>query len=110
MRPYLCQLYEGKMTARSDHRSRIRRAGTTVDIEFFPRRAFEEHSDPSLKPNRFTGWIRLAVENGLSVEPVAIGCLGWKDITTATNERTVISAVIPRVAVGHYNVFDVFGH
>jgi hypothetical protein len=27
--------------------------------------------------------------------------LGWRDITNATNERTVIAAVIPRVAVGH---------
>ncbi len=27
--------------------------------------------------------------------------LGWRDITNATNERTVIAAVIPRVGVGH---------
>src|ERR1700683_2421145 len=27
--------------------------------------------------------------------------MGWRDITNATNERTVISAVYPAVAVGH---------
>lgn len=27
--------------------------------------------------------------------------MGWRDITNATNERTVIASVIPRVAVGH---------
>jgi SOS-response transcriptional repressor LexA len=27
--------------------------------------------------------------------------LGWRDITNATNERTVVAAVIPRVAVGN---------
>jgi SOS-response transcriptional repressor LexA len=27
--------------------------------------------------------------------------LGWRDITNATNERTVIASVIPRVGVGH---------
>jgi hypothetical protein len=27
--------------------------------------------------------------------------MGWRDITNATNERTVIAAVAPRVAIGH---------
>ncbi|RTZ75585.1 MAG: SAM-dependent DNA methyltransferase, partial [Gammaproteobacteria bacterium] len=27
--------------------------------------------------------------------------LGWRDITNATNERTVIAGVVPRVGVGH---------
>lgn len=27
--------------------------------------------------------------------------MGWRDITNATNERTVIASVLPRVAVGH---------
>jgi len=27
--------------------------------------------------------------------------MGWRDITNATNERTVIASVVPRVAVGH---------
>jgi hypothetical protein len=27
--------------------------------------------------------------------------MGWRDITNATNERTVITSVVPRVAVGH---------
>ncbi|MFX5968763.1 hypothetical protein ABTE68_20370, partial [Acinetobacter baumannii] len=27
--------------------------------------------------------------------------MGWRDITNATNERTVIASVIPTVGVGH---------
>ncbi|MCK6530783.1 N-6 DNA methylase [Myxococcota bacterium] len=27
--------------------------------------------------------------------------LGWRDVTNATNERTVIAAIVPRTAVGH---------
>jgi hypothetical protein len=27
--------------------------------------------------------------------------MGWRDITNATNERTVIASVVPRVGVGH---------
>jgi len=27
--------------------------------------------------------------------------MGWRDITNATNERTVIASVLPRAGVGH---------
>lgn len=36
--------------------------------------------------------------------------MGWRDITNATNERTVIASVVPRVGVGNNMPLMLFGH
>lgn len=36
--------------------------------------------------------------------------MGWRDITNATNERTVISSVVPEVGVGNNLPLMIFGH
>lgn len=89
-------LYEAKMTHQFDHRWATYDGIETRDItlnekqdasfEVTPRYWVPETSVHSRLVDK--GWQR----NWL---------IGFRDITNATNERTVISAVIPKVGVGH---------
>lgn len=61
-----------------------------------------EKSDPTFEPTpRY--WVpEREVAERLAAKGWARGWLmGWRDITNATNERTVIAAAFPRVGVGH---------
>jgi hypothetical protein len=86
-------LYEAKMIHQFDHRFS----------------SFESDLSPELKINpgyepRPRYWVpRAEVESRLiDAQNWKCGWLfGWRDITNATNERTVIVAFIPRTAVGH---------
>jgi len=95
-------LYEGKMVQAYDHRA----ASVVVNRANVHRQAQpeittdEEHKDPEYGPTpRY--WV--------SAEEVNAGLGSWrrkwliafKDVTAATNERTAIGAVIPRVGAGH---------
>ncbi|QFG03958.1 Eco57I restriction-modification methylase domain-containing protein [Tepidiforma bonchosmolovskayae] len=88
-------LYEAKMVHQFDHRwSTYNHSGATEDVPDTAK------SDPgcTVLPRY---WVReREVEDRLLGRWDRGWLLGWRDITNATNERTVISAVIPRAAVG----------
>lgn len=100
-------LYEAKMIHQFDHRWATYQAVPArsggVDDEVGSR----DVSDSEKSDCAFTVtpryWVDLAeVNQRLSDKGWEWGWLmGWRDITNATNERTVIASVMPRVGVGH---------
>ena len=90
-------LYEAKMIHQFDHRwATYTTDGDSRDV------TLAEHSDPDFTVTpRY--WVDTAeVEQRLSGKGWTRGWLmGWRDITNATNERTVIAAVVARVGVGN---------
>ena len=90
-------LYEAKMIHQFDHRwAGYDGAGEeTIDC------SQEEKADPAFEPTpRY--WVPEAeVEGRLSAKGWKRGwLLGWRDICRATDERTVIASVLPRVGTG----------
>jgi hypothetical protein len=92
-------LYEGKMVQAFDHRAsdivlaetNVFRPGQGTDL------TDEEHRDPGRLPNpRY--WVQ-AAKSGWDA-PID-WCLSVKDVTSVTNTRTTIAAIIPRYAAGH---------
>ncbi|WP_245542161.1 Eco57I restriction-modification methylase domain-containing protein [Rubellimicrobium thermophilum] len=91
-------LYEAKMIHQFDHRwAGYANNGTdTADI------GLAQKADPGFEPApRY--WVpKDEVDERLAAKGWTRGWLmGWRDITNATNERTVIATVFPRVGVGH---------
>ena len=95
-------LYEAKMVSFYDHRA--------ADVALSPTAAArqrqpsyltaEEHRDPS-RPAYPLSWVnRTEVDARLEDWPHS-WLLGFCDVTSPTNERTVVPAVIPRCAVGN---------
>ncbi|MCL6608479.1 MAG: N-6 DNA methylase [Geminicoccaceae bacterium] len=89
-------LYEGKMIHQFDHRwATYQEDGrSTRDV------MVGEKADPDFEPTpRY--WVpESEVEARLAKKGWERGwLLGWRDITNATNERTVIASVVPRVGV-----------
>jgi hypothetical protein len=86
-------LYEAKMIHQFDHRF------SSFDGETSP----ELKGDPKYEPQpRY--WVPKAEAESrlIDAQNWRRGWLmGWRDITNATNERTVIVALMPRTAVGH---------
>jgi len=91
-------LYEAKMVHQFDHRwAEYQEEGkTTRDL------TDEDHADLQ-RTARPRYWVpRDEVEARLAARDWDRGwLLGWRDITNATNERTVIAGVVPRVGVGN---------
>lgn len=91
-------LYEAKMVHQFDHRWAEYEADgkTTRDL------TDTDHADPT-RTARPRYWVpRAEVEARLAARGWQRGwLLGWRDITNATNERTVIAGVVPRVGVGN---------
>ena len=91
-------LYEAKMVHQFDHRwAEYEEDGkTTRDL------TDADHADPT-RTARPRYWVpKVEVEKRLATRGWDRGwLLGWRDITNATNERTVIAGVVPRVGVGH---------
>ncbi len=91
-------LYEAKLVHQFDHRwAEYQDDGkTTRDL------SDADKQDPNrcVQPRY---WVAEAeVESRLQARGWARGwLLGWRDITNATNERTVIAGVVPRVGVGN---------
>ena len=113
-------LYEAKLVHHFDHRLACysKRPEGSQDTEL-PRLDLDEKNDPSrsVMPRY---WVQefdtlnkqkskpdkpaydLGVTSRLEAKHWDRGwLLGWRDITNATNERTVICGVLPRTAVGH---------
>lgn len=91
-------LYEAKMLASYDHRSAdVVKSATAQKRQNQPRYLTEmEHKDPHRTALPLS-WI--AEQDLHSNLP---GWLtGFSDVTSATNERTVLSAALPRAGVGH---------
>lgn len=92
-------LYEGKMVQAYDHRA----ASVTVNPENLNRQAQPEpatdaqHENPNWlpEPQFFVAEQDVALPSGLDA------FLGFKDITSPTNMRTMIATLIPRAAFGN---------
>jgi len=96
-------LYEAKMVHHFDHRlgSYDKRREGSQDSEL-PRLTLAEKNDPWRSPvPRY--WVDKAeVDSRLAKREWRKNWLfGWRDITNATNERTMVSAAIPRVGAGN---------
>lgn len=95
-------LLEAKMVHHFDHRygDYADRADGSQDTQL-PDVPVERLNDPSYEPMaRY--WV---AESEVNAKLAGVWdrrwLLGWRDIVRATDERTVIAAIIPRVAVGH---------
>ncbi|MCC6528846.1 MAG: N-6 DNA methylase [Pseudomonadales bacterium] len=100
-------LYEAKMIHQFDHRwATYAGAQATLADDDAADGARDSTPDEKARPDYAATpryWVeRAEVEARLRDKQWPRGWLmGWRDITNATNERTVIAAVVPRVAVGH---------
>ncbi|WP_457637563.1 hypothetical protein [Oceanithermus sp.] len=99
-------LYEAKMIWQFDHRFATYDPGATRTRDTRP----EEHAEPAYQPMpRY--WVPKAEVEARLVRTDRDGretwrwgrgwMLGFRDITNATNERTAIFSLVPRVGVGH---------
>jgi N-6 DNA Methylase len=89
-------LYEAKMLHQFDHRwATYDEEGSTSDI------TDAEKADPEFLPlPRY--WVdQSEVENRLAGKWDKEWLIGFRSITSATNERTSIFSVLPKVAIGH---------
>ncbi|MFV2124839.1 Eco57I restriction-modification methylase domain-containing protein [Micromonospora sp. LOL_013] len=96
-------LYEAKMTHLYDHRFGTYEDATEAQLNkgTLPRFADADHYDPARLPlPRY--WVpKRAVDERLADRWSHGWLLCWRDIVRSTDERTLIPAVVPRVAVGH---------
>lgn len=92
-------LYEGKMVQAFDHRAadivlaeaNVFRSGQGADL------TDDDHRDPARQPiPRY--WVKSA--DAAWAAPTD-WCLALKDVTSVTNTRTTITAIIPRFGAGH---------
>ena len=90
-------LYEAKLAHQFDHRwATYTAAGDSRDV------TLEETQDQNFTVNPRYWVSRQEVEERLRAKGWDRGwLLGWRDICRATDERTVISSVVPRVGVGN---------
>ncbi|WP_343216844.1 Eco57I restriction-modification methylase domain-containing protein [Chloracidobacterium validum] len=91
-------LYEAKLIWQFDHRfATYDEAGKeTRDL------TIAEKSDPATQPlPRY--WVEASEVNAKLSGWQRRWLLGFRDVTNATNERTAIFSLLPRVAVGHTN-------
>lgn len=91
-------LYEAKMLAAYDHRNAdVVKSETAQHRQNQPRYLSDrEHEDPLREPLP-QAWVR----EELIPSHLAPWLTGFSDVTSATNERTILSAALPRVGVGH---------
>lgn len=96
-------LYEAKLTWHFDHRaSSYRSRGDDRGNRVLPPTTDEDHADPSFEIETFYWVERKEVEERLGDRGRRREyLLGWRDITTAIAERTMVPCIIPRVGVGN---------
>lgn len=98
----LLPLYEAKFVHHYDHRLSCysKRPEGSQDTEL-PRLTLGEKNDPGRGPIPRYWMSECDVDYRLNGRWDKGWLLGWRDITNATNERTVLASVLPRTAVGH---------
>jgi hypothetical protein len=96
-------LYEAKMSDFYDHRAaHVVLSATAAVRQGQPEQlSGQEHADPSVFPMPRVWVDRRAVDDSLGDKWSRNWLLGVRDITSSTNERSVIPTLIPRVAVGN---------
>ncbi|MEW4448728.1 DNA methyltransferase [Qipengyuania sp. JC766] len=95
-------LFEGKMVSAFDHRASgyfERSEGRGYRV--LPDATLADHQDPSFENESYYHIERAKVEARLRGKWRYDWLLGWKDVTSATNERTVIATALPMAGVGH---------
>ena len=95
-------LYEAKMTNFYDHRfAGYSARGDDRGYRVLPETTVSDYANPDFDPTPFY-WVEAnELETRVSEKTNKGWLIGWKDVTAATNERTAIFSIIPRVAVGH---------
>lgn len=91
----LAPVYEAKMIHHFDHRWMTFDPDGRNDNDSLVR------SDPNeyIKPRYYIP--AAIVEERIRDDWVHKWCVGWRDITNATNERTLVAAILPRVGIGN---------
>ncbi|WP_240344820.1 hypothetical protein [Novosphingobium sp. THN1] len=96
-------LYEAKMTAFYDHRaSSYASRGDDRGFRVLPETTLAEHQDPDFEAEPFYFVQYSGVDSWLATRGWKKDWLmGWKEITTASSERTLLPVAMPRWGVGH---------
>jgi len=95
-------LYEAKLTSYYDHRaSGYKTRGDERGFRILPETTLEERQNPDYDPEPFYWVDQAELDRRLLEKTRRDWLMGWKDVTSVTNERTAIFCIIPRVAVGH---------
>jgi hypothetical protein len=103
-------LYEAKMVHQFDHRFGSYPDGHVEDTRALPRPTLEQQCDPKYEVSPRYWVLEEDVAERLAAKSWTRGwMMGWRDITNATNERTVIAAAFPRLAVGNNLPLMFFG-
>jgi hypothetical protein len=109
-------LYEAKMMHQFDHRwATYTKKGNVVDVgigqkkdtDFTIRPQYWMDKDKVLE--RLNSTIEDSRNNQEGLVPSVKWLMGWRDITNATNERTVIVSALPITAVNHKLPLFIFG-
>jgi hypothetical protein len=94
-------LYEEKMMHQFDHRwAAYTDFGDTEDVTTEKKRDV----DFAIKPRYWVDKnevLEKITGDGDNKKPIPKWLMGWRDITNATNERTLITAVMPITPIGH---------
>lgn len=97
-------LYEAKMLSHFDHRFATYRGATEAQLNkgTLPRVSTSTHEVPrDIEPLARCWVIRSEVAKKLEKRWDRDWLLGWRDMTNASNERTVVPSVLPLAAVGN---------
>lgn len=96
-------LYEAKMLSHWNQRFSTYAGATQAQLNkgTLPRLDDQQLDHPDLEP-RARYWVaEKTVDEAVPAEWDRQWFLGWRDITNASNERTLVPSVLPRTAVGH---------
>lgn len=96
-------LMEAKMVHHFDHRFATYEGATQANLNkgTLPHSSAAQHLDPEYGPTPEYWVAATEVAERLRDRWSRAWLMGWRDITNAHNERTVIASLSPRVAVGH---------
>ncbi|SOY48519.1 Eco57I restriction-modification methylase domain-containing protein [Cupriavidus taiwanensis] len=96
-------LYEGKMVSLYDHRAADVVISDTAILRQGQSEALTdvEHQNPNRQPMPRYWVAESEVEKQAGSRWNRKWVIGWKEITSPTNERTLIPAVLPLVGIGH---------
>jgi hypothetical protein len=95
-------LYEAKMVHQFDHRYGTYDGQTSAQANMgtLPRVTDQQHNDPYFVPESHY-WVPFdEMQRRLASKWDRNWLLGWRDVTRNTDRRTLIPAIVPRVAVG----------